>query len=515
MMGPKQQSSISDTTSTIPPEVLEASSVPDKDHTEKAEEEYTVFSKPKRIFIAVLVSFAGLLSTFSSNVYYPALTEITKEFEVSTAWVNTSVSVYMIFQAFSPSFWGSLADIWGRRPVYIMTGLLYVGVCAGLANAPSFPSLLLLRMLQAAGSSSVIALGVGVLGDIIVPAERGAYFSACISCQLMATSLGPVIGGAIAQTLSWRWIFYMLMMIGGSALVTIFFFLPETLRSLVGNGSGYANPTPTQWLRKKALQARNDHVKAPSLSRFLQFPRIWQPFLYLLQPDIACMMISNGLVIAMLSVYMTTTPTYFEAIYGFNELQIGLCYLPFSGGCVMASFFQGHILNRDFRSVARKLGYTSAEELKSGKLPADFPIFKARLRTIWIQILLLQAVTICYGWVLYKQVHLAAPLVLQFLAGYAIASVVTVYQTLSIDLYSGKGASIGATNNIVRSLLGAAGTACVEPGIEGIGIGWMFTVLGLILFIASGLVPIMVALGPRWWRRRCEKRQVKNKGYRQ
>lgn len=78
MMGPKQQSSISDTTSTIPPEVLEASSVPDKDHTEKAEEEYTVFSKPKRIFIAVLVSFAGLLSTFSSNVYYPALTEITK-----------------------------------------------------------------------------------------------------------------------------------------------------------------------------------------------------------------------------------------------------------------------------------------------------------------------------------------------------------------------------------------------------------------------------------------------------
>lgn len=65
----------------------------------------------------------------------------------------------MIFQAFSPSFWGSLADIWGRRPVYIITGVLYVGVCAGLANAPSFPSLLVLRMFQAAGSSSLIALG--------------------------------------------------------------------------------------------------------------------------------------------------------------------------------------------------------------------------------------------------------------------------------------------------------------------------------------------------------------------
>lgn len=58
------------------------------------------------------------------------------------------------------------------------------------------------------------------------------------------------------------------------------------------------------------------------------------------------------------------------------------------------------------------------------------------------------------------------------------------------------------------SFYSAAGTACVEPGIEGIGIGWMFTVLGLILFIASGLVPIMVALGPKWWRRRCEEQRI-------
>ncbi|KAJ8654558.1 hypothetical protein O0I10_009740 [Lichtheimia ornata] len=515
-MDPKQPDPTTITTTT-PPKALEAGEQKAViDNAEQAEEEYTVFSKPRRMFIAVIVSFAGLLSPFSSTVYYPALTEINKEFDVSTTLVNVSVSVYMIFQALTPSFWGSLADIWGRRPVYISTEILYVGICAGLANAPSFPALLVLRMFQAAGASSAIALGAGVLGDTIVPAERGAYFSAFTCCQMMATSLGPVIGGAIAQTLSWRWIFYVLMIIGGVALVAVFFFLPETLRSLVGNGSGYANPTPTQWLRKKALQQENNNdaaaaaaVKEPSLSRFLKFPRVWQPFLYLLQPDVAFMMISNGLVAAMLAVYMTTTPTHFEAIYGLDELQVGLCYLPFGGGCVLASFMQGRILNRDFRAVARKLGYTSPEKLKSGNLPADFPIFKARLRTIWVQILLLQAVTVCYGWVLYKEVHLAAPLILQFIAGYAITCGVTVYQTLSVDLYPGKGATIGATNNIVRSLLGAAGTACVEPGIEGIGIGWMFTVLGLILFVSSGLVPIMIALGPKWWRRRCERREAK------
>lgn len=69
----------------------------------------------------------------------------------------------MIFQALTPSFWGSLADIWGRRPVYISTEILYVGICAGLANAPSFPALLVLRMFQAAGASSAIALGTIII----------------------------------------------------------------------------------------------------------------------------------------------------------------------------------------------------------------------------------------------------------------------------------------------------------------------------------------------------------------
>lgn len=65
------------TTTTTPPKALEANEQ-QKDNAEKAEEEYTVFSKPRRMFIAAIVSFAGLLSPFSSTVYYPALTEINK-----------------------------------------------------------------------------------------------------------------------------------------------------------------------------------------------------------------------------------------------------------------------------------------------------------------------------------------------------------------------------------------------------------------------------------------------------
>lgn len=96
----------------------------------------------------------------------------------------------MIFQGLSPSFWGSLADLWGRRPVYLATLVVYMGSCIGLALAPHYYVLLILRMLQAFGSSSVIAIGAGVVGDIATPSERGSYFGLFSMGQM----LGPVIG---------------------------------------------------------------------------------------------------------------------------------------------------------------------------------------------------------------------------------------------------------------------------------------------------------------------------------
>jgi MFS family permease len=72
----------------------------------------------------------------------------------------------MVFQAISPTFWGTLADSWGRRPVLLGTMVCYCAACIGLALAPSYAALLVFRMLEAFGSSSVIAVA-GVLSDIV------------------------------------------------------------------------------------------------------------------------------------------------------------------------------------------------------------------------------------------------------------------------------------------------------------------------------------------------------------
>ncbi|KAG2218881.1 hypothetical protein INT45_003948 [Circinella minor] len=500
-----------------------------KAETPRVEEPHSIYSRSKKLTITLIVSYAGLVSPFSGTIYYPALPQISQEFNVSTSLVNLTVTVYMIFQALAPSFWGPLSDLVGRRPVYVGTLIVFICICVGLALAPSYPALLVLRMLQAFGASSAIALGAGVISDFSTPAEqvtllislscflaalcmldtnfllnnrRGGYFSIFGSCQMISTTIGPVLGGVVSEELSWRWVFWILFIMGVVAFFAIFFFVPETLRSLVGNGSIYANPTPSQWIKQKLSKENTRKPKAQRPHK--KIPNFLEPFLVLRYPDICISLVINGLFTAIMYCFMTTTPTHFTTIYGLNELQVGLCYLPYGLGCVIGASVSGWLINRDFRTIAGKEGIAPDEVKKSGKLALNYPIHRARLHSAWVLMTFGIGVTIVYGWTLYKEVHLAVPVILQFLAGVSMTPIFNSIMTLSTDLFPGRGATITASANLVRCIFGAIATSTIEPGINGVGIGWIFTILGLILAITIGLVPVLIKYGPQWRTARAE-----------
>jgi len=70
---------------------------------------------------------------------------------------------------------GDLADTAGRRPAFIIGFIIYIAACIGIAVQDSFAGLLVLRCVQSAGSSGVVALSSGVVADISTTAERGKY----------------------------------------------------------------------------------------------------------------------------------------------------------------------------------------------------------------------------------------------------------------------------------------------------------------------------------------------------
>jgi hypothetical protein len=180
-----------------------------------------------------------------------------------------------------------------------------------------------------------------------------------------------------------------LAILGGTLFTVHFFFLNETLRSLVGNGSGYANPTPSQWVKRRRDLRRNgpkSHAQVQVTKAKRQSPNPLQSLLYLREKDVAILVLYYAFQYGGMYCFTTSVPALFAEIYGLDDMQIGLTYLANGVGSVFGSVVQGKLLDRDFRIIAIKRGLDPAK-VKGGKLTPEFPIEYARLRLAWIHVL--------------------------------------------------------------------------------------------------------------------------------
>lgn len=114
---------------------------------------YTLFTTSERGCLVVLITFAAWISTASSFIYYPAIPAIAKDLHASVEMINLSITSYLIVSAVAPPFAGDASDLFGRRPLYIVTLTLYFATNIAIALQHSPVALLALRMLQSAGIS--------------------------------------------------------------------------------------------------------------------------------------------------------------------------------------------------------------------------------------------------------------------------------------------------------------------------------------------------------------------------
>jgi MFS family permease len=101
----------------------------------------------------VLVRPHSALTPLSSNIFVPAIPPLATAFHTTEEKISLGVTVYLVFQAVTPSFFGSMSDSFGRRPIYIGTLIVYMGANVGLALCPTsaYWLLLVLRALQVSG----------------------------------------------------------------------------------------------------------------------------------------------------------------------------------------------------------------------------------------------------------------------------------------------------------------------------------------------------------------------------
>jgi MFS family permease len=231
-------------------------------------------------------------------------------------------------------------------------------------------------------------------------------------------------------------------------------------------------------------------------ARKLRFPNPLSSIHILLDKEISLLLFHTGFFFAAFYSITASLPSLLASIYHFNDLYIGLCYLPFGAGCILAALCNGQLLDRNFRRFAKKLNFP----IKKGRQSdlKDFPIEKARLQVAIPMAYLSCVFMLLYGWLLEINGPLPVVLVLLFFTSLTMMVAFNVSATLLVDFYPKASATATAANNLVRCLLGAGATAVVNPMIDAMGRGWCFTFLSLFLVAASPMVWCVYLWGQGW-----------------
>ncbi len=148
--------------------------------------------------------FAGALDL---SVLSPALPALGRAFTVQTgdlAWIFT---LYLLVTVVSIAVAGSMADRFGRRPIYLICISLFAAGSIVAILAPNYPVFLIARAIQALGAGGIFPVATAAIGDVVPPARRGAALGIVAATWGFAAVIGPTIGGLITHYVSWRYIF--------------------------------------------------------------------------------------------------------------------------------------------------------------------------------------------------------------------------------------------------------------------------------------------------------------------
>jgi EmrB/QacA subfamily drug resistance transporter len=171
------------------------------------------------LLVASLSSFLTPFMLSSVNIALPAVGAHFRSDAVMLSWVATS---YLVAAAVALVPVGKLADIHGRKRVFVAGTLLFTlaSLLSGLAW--SMAVLILFRVIQGVGIAMIFATGIAIVTSVFPPGERGRVLGITVAAVYSGLSCGPLAGGWLTQAFSWRSVFLVPAPFGiGLILVTL------------------------------------------------------------------------------------------------------------------------------------------------------------------------------------------------------------------------------------------------------------------------------------------------------
>ncbi|KAI1212610.1 major facilitator superfamily domain-containing protein [Annulohypoxylon truncatum] len=195
--------------------------VPDSQVEVRTEKDESESFKPSwRIWTIFLVlCMLSLMASIDSTIITTSLPTVTREVGGAGQYVWIANS-YLFACTVPQPLYGQIANIFGRRnPLFVAIALFTLG--SGIAGGShNVVTLIAGRTIQGLGSGGLYVLSDIIICDLVPSRYRGPYISAVLSTAAIGATIGPIIGGALAQA-NWRWIFWINLPVMGVGLLAI------------------------------------------------------------------------------------------------------------------------------------------------------------------------------------------------------------------------------------------------------------------------------------------------------
>lgn len=144
-------------------------------------------------------------------MFAPGLSLVMKEFpSTNRSLASFVVSIYILGYAVGHLFMAPLSELYGRVPVYHISRGLFIIFTVACAASSNLGVLIAFRFLDGCVGSALLVLGGGSTSDLSAQEKQGGVMAIWAMGPLMGPAIGPIAGGYLAQTLGWRWVFWVI-----------------------------------------------------------------------------------------------------------------------------------------------------------------------------------------------------------------------------------------------------------------------------------------------------------------
>ncbi|PWN91041.1 MFS general substrate transporter [Acaromyces ingoldii] len=386
---------------------------------------------------------------------------------------ESGITVYLLGIAFAPLLLAPVSESFGRWPVMMVSAFCNLVLFLGQTLAQNLETIVVTRFIQGCVGSVGNSMSGGYFADMFPADRRGIVLSLYALCLFAAQSFSPVYASWVAQELSWRWIFWIQMMVCGVSFICFALFLGEPRASVLLKRRAKRLTKETGIPHR--TRADDEAVDAKTLLK----NSLGRPLRYLLtEPIIMFYSLWIGFGWACSYLLLSAIPIVFSA-YGWNTGEQNLPQLCTFIGCFLSFVFNNVFQERLYRrDAARRADGTKPEP-------------ESRLYGCMVGAIAFPVGAFIFAWTGRPWLHWIGPCIGLVIINFGIFSIYLSAYTYLADAYEEYASSALAAQSCFRNTLASIFPLVSKTAYERMGTQWASTMVACIALVL-GLLPFIL-----------------------